>query len=85
MTAGHEVRVEPGRARETSFRSYAVRFVLGELLIRFIVGGLIVTAFALVGDVPKPKTFAVVFGGPPSAALAAAALPFLHAGPAYVG
>lgn len=29
MTAGRAVRVEPGRARETSFRAYAVRFALG--------------------------------------------------------
>ena len=29
MTAGRQVRVEPGRARETSFRAYAVRFALG--------------------------------------------------------
>ena len=59
--------------------------MLGELLIRFIVGGLIVSAFALVGDVLKPKTFAGVFGGAPSVALAALALAFLQDGADYAG
>ncbi len=42
----------------------------GELLIRFVVGGLVVSAFAVVGDTLKPKTFAGLVGGAPSVALA---------------
>jgi uncharacterized membrane protein (GlpM family) len=43
---------------------------LGELLIRFVVGGLLVSAFATLGDILKPKSFAGLFGAAPSVALA---------------
>jgi uncharacterized membrane protein (GlpM family) len=43
MTAGCGVRVEPGRARETSFRAYAVRFVLGGAITA--AAGLVAHAF----------------------------------------
>ena len=43
---------------------------MGELVIRFCVGGLIVSAFALISDLFKPKTFAGLFGAAPSVALA---------------
>jgi hypothetical protein len=39
-------------------------------LVRFIIGGVIVSAFATVGDVLKPKSFAGLFGAAPSVALA---------------
>jgi Protein of unknown function (DUF3147) len=41
-----------------------------ELIFRFIVGGAIVSAFALTGDVIRPKSFAGLFGAAPSVALA---------------
>jgi uncharacterized membrane protein (GlpM family) len=41
-----------------------------ETFIRFIVGGLFVCAFAVLGDVLKPKSFAGLFGAAPSVALA---------------
>jgi uncharacterized membrane protein (GlpM family) len=41
-----------------------------EICIRFVVGGLFVSAFALLGDVLKPKSFAGLFGAAPSVALA---------------
>jgi uncharacterized membrane protein (GlpM family) len=41
-----------------------------ETFIRFIVGGLFVSAFAVLGDVLKPKSFAGLFGAAPSVALA---------------
>jgi uncharacterized membrane protein (GlpM family) len=41
-----------------------------ETCIRFIVGGLFVSAFAVLGDVLKPKSFAGLFGAAPSVALA---------------
>lgn len=48
--------------------------MLSELAIRFAVGGLIVSAFAVVGDLLRPKTFSGIFGGAPSVALATLAL-----------
>lgn len=57
---------------------------MGEIIIRFIVGGLAVSAFAVIGDVLKPKTFAGIFGAAPSVALATLGLSFASHGPAYV-
>lgn len=45
-----------------------------EILIRFLVGGLMVSFFSLLGDVFKPKSFAGLFGAAPSVALATLAL-----------
>ncbi|HZQ70275.1 MAG TPA: DUF3147 family protein [Terriglobales bacterium] len=47
---------------------------MSELVIRFCVGGAIVSAFALISDLFKPKTFAGLFGAAPSVALASLAL-----------
>jgi hypothetical protein len=41
-----------------------------ETFIRFIIGGIFVSAFAVLGDVLKPKSFAGLFGAAPSVALA---------------
>ena len=41
-----------------------------EMLLRFIVGGLVVSTFAILGDVLKPRGFAGLFGAAPSVALA---------------
>jgi|ERR1700683_2192196 len=41
-----------------------------EWVIRFLVGGLMVAGFSAIGDVLKPKSFAGLFGGAPSVALA---------------
>ncbi len=51
--------------------------MLGELLIRFVLGGVIVSIFAIIGEVFKPKTFAAIFGAAPSVALASLGLTFL--------
>jgi hypothetical protein len=40
-----------------------------ELAFRFIVGGLVVSLFAVLGDVFKPKSFAGLFGAAPSVAM----------------
>jgi hypothetical protein len=45
-----------------------------DIILRFVIGGLFVTAFAVVGDLFKPKTFAGLFGAAPSVALATLAL-----------
>ena len=41
-----------------------------EYVARFLIGGLAVSTFALLGDMLRPKTFAGVFGAAPSVALA---------------
>lgn len=51
-----------------------------ELAIRFIMGGLTVSAFAIAGDLLKPKSFAGLFGAAPSVALAGLALLILTKG-----
>jgi Protein of unknown function (DUF3147) len=45
-----------------------------EIVLRFLAGGLIVSAFALLGDLFEPKSFAGIFGAAPSVALATLAL-----------
>ena len=50
---------------------------------RFIVGGLIVSLFAVIGDVLRPKGFAGLFGAAPSVALATLALTVMADGKAY--
>jgi hypothetical protein len=54
-----------------------------EILLRVIVGGLIVSAFAFLGDLLKPKSFAGLFGAAPSVALATLALTVMKDGKAY--
>lgn len=59
--------------------------MIGELVIRFIVGGLVVSAFAVIGEVVKPKSFAGIFGAAPSVALATLGLTFMTHGGSYAG
>ena len=54
-----------------------------EILIRFVVGGFVVSAFAVLGDLFKPKSFAGLFGAAPSVALATLALVLGKEGHAY--
>jgi Protein of unknown function (DUF3147) len=54
-----------------------------EILIRFLVGGAIVSAFALIGDLLKPKSFAGLFGAAPSVALATLALTIASDGASF--
>jgi len=55
-----------------------------EILVRFLVGGVVVSAFAVIGDVIKPKSFAGLFGAAPWGALATLGLTIASKGPAYV-
>jgi hypothetical protein len=41
-----------------------------EYVVRFLVGGVAVSAFAMLGDVLRPKSFAGLFGAAPSVAFA---------------
>jgi hypothetical protein len=54
-----------------------------ETLIRFAIGGVVVSLFAILGDVFRPKSFAGLFGAAPSIALATLGLSVLHTGKAY--
>ncbi len=56
---------------------------MNEILIRFIVGGIVVSIFAVLGDVLKPKSFAGLFGAAPSVALATLALTVSMEGAPY--
>ena len=55
-----------------------------ELVIRFLAGGILVSAFAVLGDLLRPKSFAGVFGAAPSVALASLALAFISHDGDYV-
>ncbi|HUK34443.1 MAG TPA: DUF3147 family protein [Vicinamibacterales bacterium] len=57
---------------------------MGDLLLRALAGGLIVSAFALLGDVLQPKSFAGLFGAAPSVALASLAITFRTHDAGYV-
>jgi hypothetical protein len=58
---------------------------LTEALARFLIGGFVVSAFAIVGGLFKPTSFAGLFGAAPSVALATLALAISKDGKAYAG
>ncbi|HEY8088338.1 MAG TPA: hypothetical protein VIF09_10850 [Polyangiaceae bacterium] len=59
--------------------------MLVDLLVRFLLGGALVCAFAAAGEVFEPKSFAGLFGAAPSVALATLSLTFAEQGPGTVG
>jgi hypothetical protein len=54
-----------------------------EILVRVVAGGVVVSLFALLGDLLKPKTFAGLFGAAPSVALATLVLTVVKEGKEY--
>ena len=56
---------------------------MSQILFRFIIGGAVVSAFAIIGDVLKPKSFAGLFGAAPSVALATLVLTIVSDGSSY--
>jgi uncharacterized membrane protein (GlpM family) len=54
-----------------------------DLILRFVIGGVVVSAFAALGDVLKPKSFAGLFGAAPSIALATLRLTIASKGKIY--
>src|ERR1035437_10942720 len=56
---------------------------MDELIFRFLIGGTLVSAFALVGDAVRPKSFAGLFGAAPSVALATLGLTVATEGASY--
>jgi hypothetical protein len=55
-----------------------------DIFIRFVAGGLIVSVFAMLADVLRPKSFAGLFGAAPSVALATLGLTLWKEGGNYV-
>jgi len=54
-----------------------------QILVRFLIGGVVVSAFAILGDLLKPKSFAGLFGAAPSVALATLGLTVATEGASY--
>lgn len=54
-----------------------------EYLVRFLAGGLAVSAFAVLGDILRPKDFAGLFGAAPSVALATLGIALWQHGASY--
>jgi hypothetical protein len=55
-----------------------------DYLVRFLIGGTVVSIFAVLGDVLRPKSFAGLFGAAPSVALATLGLTFWKESTEYV-
>jgi Protein of unknown function (DUF3147) len=58
---------------------------LSDALARFLIGGLVVSAFATIGGLFKPTSFGGLFGAAPSVALATLALAISKNGHTYAG
>jgi hypothetical protein len=60
----------------------------GEMMLeyglRFLAGGIVVSAFAALGDTLRPKSFAGLFGAAPSIALATLLITLSHKGAPFV-
>lgn len=54
-----------------------------DLLLRFVIGGVVVSVFAVLGDMLKPKSFAGLFSAAPSVALASLGLAVAEHGANY--
>jgi uncharacterized membrane protein (GlpM family) len=58
--------------------------MMNELIVRFVLGGAIVSIVAGIAEMLEPKTFAGLFGAAPSVALATLILAYSKHGPSYV-
>jgi hypothetical protein len=56
---------------------------MSQILIRFLVGGAVVSAFAIIGDLLRPKSFAGLFGAAPAVALATLGLTIATEGASF--
>jgi|ERR1700722_386126 len=54
-----------------------------QILVRSLIGGVVVSVFAIIGDLLKPKSFAGLFGAAPSIALASLGLTVAAEGASY--
>jgi len=64
-------------------RSRLVPKMIKDMMFRFVAGGLVVSVFATLGDIFRPKSFAGLFGAAPSIALATLALTISKDGKGY--
>lgn len=55
-----------------------------EYLLRFLIGGIAVSGFAILSDVLRPKSFSGLFGAAPSIALSTLAIAVFQGGPTYM-
>ena len=56
---------------------------MSAFIVRFLIGGIVVSLFATLGDVLRPKSFAGLFGAAPSIALATIGLTIAKNSPQY--
>jgi hypothetical protein len=56
---------------------------MSEYIIRFLVGGAVVSFFAVLAEMLRPKSFAGLFSAAPSIALATIGITIAHHGTAY--
>jgi hypothetical protein len=56
---------------------------MAELVTRFLIGGVVVSLFALISDLLRPKSFAGLCGAAPSIALATIGLTIAKSGAQY--
>jgi hypothetical protein len=91
-SAHQDPRENPLRARQNARQSARVseasnakngRIQMAQLILRFVIGGAIVSIFAVIGDVLKPKSFAGLFAAAPSVALASLGLAVVSSGRLY--
>jgi len=54
-----------------------------DILLRIIIGGVAVSAFAMLGELLRPKSFAGLFGAAPSVSLATLMLTVMKEGKTY--
>jgi uncharacterized membrane protein (GlpM family) len=57
---------------------------MSDLIARFLIGGLVVIAFSILGDIFKPKSLGGIFAAAPTIALASISLTAHRQGLAYV-
>jgi len=60
-----------------------VNFTMNDSIVRFLIGGLVVSFFSILADVLRPKSFAGLLGAAPSIALATLGLTIRHHGEPY--
>jgi uncharacterized membrane protein (GlpM family) len=56
---------------------------VGEMVLRFVIGGVIVSAFAALAEIFRPKSFAGLFSAAPSIALATIGITVARHGKMY--
>lgn len=62
----------------------SARDFVQDYLLRLCIGGIAVSAFAVVSDIVRPKSFAGLFGAAPSIALSTLVLALYRQGPAIM-